>query len=167
MSVPKKVKDSAIEGHVYKIFPNDLNARGTVFGGMIMAQCDRLSLVSAERHSGQVCVTASVDSMHFMAPAQTNDTLIFKVAINRAWNTSMEVGVRVIAENSYTGKTRHIVSAYSTFVALDDKGLPVSIPGIEPISQKEKRRFDEAGIRRQSRLATKKSLSDYRSAHIR
>ena len=93
----KTVNDSAIEGHIYKVFPNDLNAHGTAFGGMIMAKCDRLSLVVAERHSSHVCVTVSVDSIHFMAPAKENDTLIFKVSINRAWNSSMEIGVKVVA----------------------------------------------------------------------
>ncbi len=161
----KKVTDSAIEDHVYKVFPNDLNARGTAFGGMIMAHCDRLSLVVAERHSGQVCVTASVDSMHFMAPAQTNDNLIFKVAINRAWNSSMEVGVKVLAENSYTGEAKHIVSAYSTFVALDEQGKPTEVPSILVLSDSENRRFEEAGLRRKSRLAMKDEVNKYRKNH--
>ena len=113
----KSVSDSSIEGHVYKVFPNDLNAHGTAFGGMIMAKCDRLSLVVAERHSGHVCVTASVDSIHFMAPAKENDTLIFKVSVNRARGSAMEIGVKVEAENSYTGADKHVLSEYLTVVA--------------------------------------------------
>lgn len=165
MKSPKKVTDSAIEDHVYKVFPNDLNARGTAFGGMIMVHCDRLSLVVAERHSGQICVTASVDSMHFMAPAQTNDNLIFKVAINRAWHSSMEIGVKVLAENSYTGEVKHIVSAYSTFVALDEQGKPVEVPELIALSESEHRRFEEAGLRRESRLAMKEQVTKYRENH--
>lgn len=159
----KTVSDSAIEGHIYKVFPNDLNAHGTVFGGMIMAICDRLSLVAAERHSGSVCVTASVDSIHFMAPAKENDTLIFKVAVNHAWRTSMEIGVRVNAENSYSGESRHILSAYFTFVALDENNKPTEIPALVTESKVHEKRFQQANIRRQARLDTVEALKQYDS----
>jgi len=157
----KSVSDSAIEGHVYKVFPNDLNAHGTAFGGMIMAKCDRLSLVVAERHSGFVCVTASVDSIHFMAPAKENDTLIFKVSVNCAWRTSMEIGVRVEAENSYTGESKHILSAYFTFVALDQNNTPTTIPALNIQTKVDERRFQKANIRRQARLDTVEVLKQY------
>lgn len=157
----KAVSDSAIEGHVYKVFPNDLNAHGTAFGGMIMAKCDRLSLVVAERHSGHVCVTASVDSIHFMAPAKENDTLIFKVSINRAWSSSMEIGVKVEAENSYTGDNKHILSAYFTFVALDEDNKPAKVPSITPASALQTRRFEQASVRREARLQTIEKLKNY------
>lgn len=157
----KSVSDSSIEGHVYKVFPNDLNAHGTAFGGMIMAKCDRLSLVVAERHSGHVCVTASVDSIHFMAPAKENDTLIFKVSINRAWGSSMEVGVKVEAENSYTGANKHILSAYFTFVALDENNKPAKVPSLTPNNELQERRFKQAAVRREARLQTIEKLKDY------
>jgi acyl-CoA hydrolase len=157
----KKVSDSAIEGHVYKVFPNDLNAHGTVFGGMIMAKCDRLSLVVAERHSGSVCVTASVDSIHFMAPAKENDTLIFKISVNRVWRSSMEIGVRVNAENSYTGESKHILSAYFTFVALDENNKSRSVPGLAIETTIHEKRFKQANVRRQSRLDTVEALKRY------
>ncbi len=157
----KTVSDSAIEGHVYKVFPNDLNAHGTAFGGMIMAKCDRLSLVVAERHSGHVCVTASVDSMHFMSPAKENDTLIFKVSINRAWGSSMEVGVKVEAENSYTGESKHILSAYFTFVALDKNDRPAQVPSLMVETSIQERRFQQAAIRREARLKTIEALKHY------
>jgi acyl-CoA hydrolase len=125
---------------------------------MIMAKCDRLALVVAERHSGKVCVTAAVDSLHFRAPAKGNDTLIFRAAINRSWHSSMEIGVRVIAENSYTGEERHIVSAYFTFVALDEQSKTVDVAKVQPESEPEKRRFKDAGIRREGRLQMRKNL---------
>src|SRR3546814_1310840 len=72
------------------VFPNDLNSNDTVFGGRIMAQMDRFAAVVADRHAGGVCVTASVDAVHFIAPARRGDVLIFNAAVNRAWRTSME-----------------------------------------------------------------------------
>ncbi len=160
----KKISASLIEGHVYKVFPNDLNAHGTAFGGMIMAKCDRLSLVVAERHSGRVCVTASVDSIHFLAPANENDTLIFKVSINKAWNSSMEIGVKVEAENSYTGDNKHILSAYFTFVALDENNKATRVPPVLTENKTQERRFQQADIRRAARLRTIEDLKNFDKA---
>jgi acyl-CoA hydrolase len=161
---PKAKNSSAsrIDNHVYKIFPNDLNAKQTVFGGLIMSIADRLSVVAAERHSGHICVTASVDSWHFVAPARENDTLLFSVAVNKAWNSSMEIGVRVDAENSYEGTKRHIVSAYFTFVALDDEGKTVNVPALLPETVREQQRFAAAEIRRQARLTVREQLKKYK-----
>lgn len=128
----KKPSDTAIHDHTYRIFPNDLNAQGTVFGGLIMAEADRLAHIIAERHSARICVTASVDSILFHAPAGHGDNLIFQTMINRAWNTSMELGVRVLAEERTTMERKHIVSAYMTFVALDDHGRPARVPPVTP-----------------------------------
>ena len=164
-SASPQIKTSAasrIENQVYKIFPNDLNAKKTVFGGLIMSMADRLAVVVAERHSGQICVTASVDSWHFVAPAKENDTLLFSASVNKAWGSSMEIGVRVDAENSYEGSKRHIVSAYFTFVALDDEGKTVPVPSLSPTNDKEQQRFEAAEIRRQARLAVREQLKKYK-----
>lgn len=155
----KSVSASAIEKHVYKVFPNDMNAHDTVFGGMIMAKCDRLALVVAERHSAHVCVTAAVDSIHFRAPAKGNDTLLFSLSLNRSWGSSMEIGAKVVAENSYTGETRHILSAFFTFVALDENDKPIDVPAVVPEDHKQKRRFENAEIRREGRLKTRAQLA--------
>lgn len=144
----KRVKDSAIENQTYKVFPNDLNSMGTVFGGLVMSIIDRVALVVAERHSGSPCVTISVDSIHFLAPAQRGDTLLFSASVNRSWNSSMEIGVRVCTENYRTREEHHILSAYLTFVALDDEGKPTKVPPIIAVTPKEKVRFEEAGERR-------------------
>ena len=147
----KSVKASAVDNHTYKVFPNDLNSYGTAFGGMIMAICDRTALVVAERHSKKTCVTASVDSMHFLKPAGQGDILLFSAAINRTWRTSMEIGVKVVAEHYETGEKRHILSAYFTFIALDENKQPTEVPPIIPEGPAEKQRFEEANDRRENR----------------
>ena len=118
---------------------------------MIMAVCDRTALVVAERHSRKTCVTASVDSMHFLKPAGQGDILLFSAAINRTWRTSMEIGVKVIAEHYETGERRHILSAYFTFIAIDENKVPAEVPPVIPETPLEKRRFEEAGRRRENR----------------
>ncbi len=152
----KAPSESAVEQNVYKVFPNDLNSKYTVFGGLVMGLCDRTALIVAERHSGAPCVTAAVDSLNFVAPARAGDTLIIKAAANRSWRSSMEIGVHVAAENSYTGESRHVVSAYLTFVALSDDGEPKSVTPVAPQTAVEKRRFKDAGLRRQQRLENRK-----------
>lgn len=150
----RPVARSAVEQNVYKIFPNDLNSEYTVFGGVVMGLCDRTALIVAERHSGHTSVTAAVDSLNFLAPARAGDTLIIKAAINRSWHSSMEIGVQVSAEDSFTGESRHVVSAYLTFVALDDNGKPVAVPAVLAETEDQRRRYEEAELRRQARLAT-------------
>lgn len=148
----RPVSASAVQEQIYKIFPNDLNSQGNVFGGLIMAQMDRIAVVVAERHSGCLCVTVGVDAVHFIAPATGADTLVFSAACNRAWNSSMEIGVKVDAELSHTGERRHILSAYLTFIALDENGRPTGVPAVEPHGEAEKLRFQEAALRRELRL---------------
>lgn len=147
----KTVSESAVNDHVYRVFPNDLNSNNTVFGGLVMSIIDRICSVVAERHSGRLCVTALVDTLHFMAPAKKGDILIFKAAVNRAWRTSMEIGAKVLAEDPHTGEKKSIVSAYLTFVAVDDNQCPVEVPQVIPETDLEKRRFAEAEVRRQRR----------------
>jgi acyl-CoA hydrolase len=154
----KPVSASRVDNHVYKIFPNDLNSNKTAFGGLIMSMADRVAVVAAERHSGSVCVTAGVDSWHFVAPAKENDTLLFSVSVNRAWTSSMEIGVRVDAENSYENTRKHIVSAYFTFVAVSGEGKPLPVPALLPETDLEKQRYTAAEMRRQARLAVRESL---------
>lgn len=155
-SLGKAPSASAVEQNVYKVFPNDLNSKYTVFGGLVMGLCDRTALIVAERHSGTTCVTAAVDSLNFLAPARAGDTLIVKATVNRSWRSSMEIGVHVAAEDSFTGSTRHVVSAYLTFVALGEDGRPCEVPDVLPETDDQKRRFKEAQVRRDGRLANKK-----------
>lgn len=160
----KYVSDSAIEDYTYRIFPDDLNSNGSVFGGLIMSILDRLALVISERHCGYNCVTLSVDALHFLAPAGIEEHLIFKGSVNRVWNTSMEIGLKVIAHNPKTDDKRHIVSAYLTFVALDEFQNPTPITPVIPKTALEKRRFKEAGIRRDNRFAHKEEIKKTRTS---
>ena len=128
-----------------------------------MSICDRTALVVAERHSGAVCVTVGVDHLNFLAPAKQGDTLIIQASINRSWNSSMEIGVRVYAEKTRKKEQRHIISAYFTFVALDEQGHPIPVPEVAPCSDEDKRRYEEAGIRRQERLKIKESIQRFRA----
>jgi acyl-CoA hydrolase len=149
---PRSVAYSAVLEQVYMVFPNDLNANDTVFGGLIMAQMDRFAAVAADRHAGGVCVTVGVDAVHFVAPARRGDVLIFNAAVNRAWGSSMEVGCKVEAERIGGGDRRQILSAYLTFVAMED-GKPRKVPPLQPQTDVERSRYAEAELRRTARLA--------------
>lgn len=159
---PKSPSDSAVTDHVYKIFSNDLNSQGTAFGGTILSILDRLALVIAERHSGRVCVTVSIDAAHFLAPAKEGDNLIVQGCITRSWRTSMEIGLKVTAENGFTRARKHILSAYFTFVALDGEGKPTLVPPVLPVTKEEKRRYEEADRRRNARIQAAKEQETFR-----
>lgn len=159
---PRSVAYSAVREQVYMVFPNDLNSNDTVFGGLIMAQMDRFAAVAADRHAGGVCVTVAVDAVHFIAPARRGDVLVFNVSVNRAWNSSMEVGCKVEAEAIGGGPRRHILSAYLTFIALDGGGRPRPVPPLAPESTEERRRHDEAELRREQRLKHAEAIRQLR-----
>ena len=149
----KKVSETAIHDQTAVVYPNDLNPYGTLFGGRVLETCDWLDGVVARRHSGRVCVTLGVDSVRFLAPAKHGDTLVFKASVNRVWKTSMEIGLKVFAEDFRTLSRVHILSAYFTFVAVDDNMKPVEICPVIPETKEEERRYQQAEERRKLRLA--------------
>ncbi len=133
------------------MMPTDANVAGNVFGGAIMRYMDEIAGIVAWRHAGRNCVTASIDRMDFYAPVFVGNVLILKATVNYVGRTSMEVGVRIEAQDPSTRKTTHTGSCHLTFVAIDDKGKPTPIPKLIPTTLEEKRRFREALARRKLR----------------
>jgi len=152
-TVGKPVRESAINDQTAIVFPNDLNSLGTLFGGRVIEMGDRVAAVVAKRHAGRSCVTLGIDSVRFLASAGHGDILIVKAAVNRVWHTSMEVGLKVYADDFKTMARKHIVSAYFTFVAVDEQMTPVEIPPVILETDEEKRRYAQADQRRAARLA--------------
>ncbi len=149
--IPKSVKESmVITAQVMN--PQDANPAGNVHGGVIMKLIDTAAAVVATRHSRCNTVTASIDSLVFHNPIYIGDLVFFKSSLNLVGKTSMEVGVRVEAENLMTGEVRHAVSAYLTFVALDKDGKPTPVPPLILETDEERRRNQEARLRRELRL---------------
>ena len=141
------------------VLPNDANLLGNILGGKVMHLIDVAAAVAAFRHCRRPVVTASVDYLEFRHPIKVGELIILKAALNRAFNSSMEIGVKVWSESPLTGARRHTSSAYLTFVALDDKGKPVPVPSYTPLTEQEQRRWREAEIRRSHRLQVKANLA--------
>ena len=137
------------------VLPNDTNNLGNVLGGRVMHLMDICAAMSAYKHARSHVVTASVDNMNFLAPAKKGFILILKSSVNYVANSSMEVGVKIEAENPFTGQIKHTASAYLTFVALDESGKPREIPDIIPETDVQLRRYKEGKDRT---LARKKEL---------
>ena len=134
------------------MMPNHANLMGNVFGGVILAMVDRAAAVSAHRHSRHRCVTVAVDKVNFKEPIHIGELVTAYARVNFAGHTSMEVGVKIIAENVLSGERRHTNSCYVTYVALNEKGEPTEVPPIVPETADEKRRYERAAQRRASRV---------------
>src|SRR5580704_9808945 len=131
------------------ILPNDTNTLGNLLGGRLMHFIDITGAMAAYRHSRTHVVTAAMDHIDFIRPVHLGDLLTLKSSVNRAFATSMEVGVKVWAENTRTGEIAHVASAYLVFVAIDDEGRRVRIPEVIPETADEIRRYEGATRRRE------------------
>ena len=134
------------------VLPSHTNALGTIFGGIIMSWVDIAAAICAQRHSSQPVVTASIDALNFVAPVHLGWVVNLRASLNYAGKTSMEVGVRVEAENPITGEKFHTASAYLTFVAIGSNGKPRAVSPVIAETPDEKRRFEAAQKRRTLRL---------------
>lgn len=137
------------------VLPSHTNAFGSIFGGVIMSWIDIAGAIAAQRHSNLDVVTASLDDLSFIAPVFKGWVVNLKASVNFVSRTSMEVGVRVDAENPRTGEVFHTASAYLTFVALGKDGKPTEVPRLALQTESDQRRFSEALRRRELRLKRK------------
>ncbi len=136
----------------------DANSAGFVHGGTVMKMCDEAAGLAAVRHSRARVVTAGIDRMTFLVPIGIGELVTFSASVNAVWRTSMEVGVRVEAENPRTGEVRHTNSAYLTMVVVGEDGRPTPTPGLRPQTPAEERRGRDAQIRRANRLAEREQI---------
>lgn len=143
------------------VLPTHTNALGTVFGGTVMSWIDIAAAISAQRHSQKDVVTASIDELHFLAPIYLGWVVNLKAAVNYVSKSSMEVGVRVESENPKTGERFHTASAYLTFVCLGSNGKPTAVAPLLLETDHEKRRFREAGFRREERLKRREKYKQH------
>lgn len=155
----KPVRESASE-YSELALPIDANGWGHVLGGKVMHLVDLAGAMAAMRHARRGVVTAAVDSLHFLHPVNIGELVMLRSAVNRVFRSSMEVGVRVVTENLLTGSQRHTCSAYLTFVAMDESGVPAEVPPVIPETEAEHRRFREAGERREYRLAMRNRVRE-------
>jgi acyl-CoA hydrolase len=135
------------------VLPSHTNSLDTVFGGTVMSWIDIAAAIAAQRHSGKDVVTASIDQLNFIAPIKRGWVVNLKASVNFTSKTSMEVGVRVDAENPKTNELFHTASAYLTFVAIGSDGKPTLIPRLSLANDTEIRRFKDGEFRRQQRLS--------------
>jgi len=153
MSLPPKPVSDSLTEITQVVLPNDANPMGFMLGGAVMHLIDIAGAIAALRHARTPMVTAAVDAMKFKSPVHVGDLVTLRSQVNAAWNTSMEVGVRVEAENVVTGEIAHTCTAYLTMVALGEEGRPVPLPVVEPESPDEIRRHRSAQRRRAIRIS--------------
>ncbi|MFC4597923.1 acyl-CoA thioesterase [Cohnella hongkongensis] len=133
------------------VFPTDTNHNGTMFGGALMKSIDKISAISAMRHCGRTVVTASTDSLDFLAPIRMGEAVELEAFVTWTHRSSMEVYVVVRAENLFTGERKITCTAFSTFVALGEDGRPVPVPPVAPENEAERRLHESAPERYEQR----------------
>jgi acyl-CoA hydrolase len=136
--------------------PQSQNVAGTFFGGALLSFIDRAAAFCAMKHAGRPVVTKSIDSVEFNEPIYIGELVVVHASVNFTGTSSMEVGVRVHAQNPVTGAERHTNSCYCTFVALGPDGRPTPVPPVQAVTEDEKRRFEAGRLRREQRLAARR-----------
>ncbi|MBC8043991.1 MAG: acyl-CoA thioesterase [Rhizobacter sp.] len=152
--VSKPVSASRVE-MTQLVTPTDTNYLGNLAGGRLMHWMDLAAAIAAGRHANAVCVTASVDTLEFKEAIKLGEVVILKATVNRAFTTSMEVGVKVFSENLVTGEKKVCNKAYFTFVAVDAALNPVKVPAVTSENDEDRKRYEKAALRRQIRLLNK------------
>jgi acyl-CoA hydrolase len=157
MTPAKRPSESTTE-MVQVVLPNDANPLGFILGGTVMHLIDIAGAIACHRHTRSLLVTAAVDGLQFLHPIKVGDLIILKAMVTAVWSTSLEVEVEVFSEETLTGVRRMTSRAYLTFVAVDRDGQRVTIPGLIVETDEEKRRVQEAEVRRAQRLEAKRAL---------
>jgi acyl-CoA hydrolase len=160
IALPGRPVRESISEYTEIALASDANPLGNLLGGRVMHLVDLAGAIAAARHSRRPVVTASVDYMTFLHPVHIGQLVLLKSQVNRVFRTSMEVGVKVWVEDLRTGERRHTSSAYLTFVAVGPAGERVAVPQVIPETEEEKRRYEEAGERREWRLSQKARARD-------
>ena len=159
---PRPVRESISE-MAELVLPNDANPLNALLGGRLMHWIDLAGAMAAHRHSRQYVVTASIDHLDFLVPVQVGDFVILRSSVNRAFHTSMEVGVKVWVEYYRSEESRHVSSAYLTFVAVDAAGNRMAVPPVIPETEDEERRYEDAAHRREIRRKESARRNEVRS----
>jgi len=154
----KSPSQSSVETR-YLLMPHQANPYGTAFGGVIMAWIDMVAAMAAQRHCGREVVTAGIDSLAFKEPIRIGDHVCLKASVNYVSRSSMEVGVRVVREEPYSGRKAIATTAHLTFVALDENKKPTPAPAILAETEQEKRRYENARLRVQARKELLKKIT--------
>ncbi len=162
--IPRTVASSQSE-MTEIVLPNDTNPLGNLLGGRLMHFIDMTGAMAAYRHARTYMVTASMDHIDFIRPVHLGNLVTLKSSVNRAFSTSMEVGVKVWAEDSQTGVQQHVASAYLVFVAIDKQGRPQQVPELLPETPNEQRRYADALLRREHREAEHARRKQEKQAH--
>ncbi len=157
-NLPKKTPTQSITTMTELVLPNDTNTLNNLMGGRLLHLMDIAAAITAQRHSERIVVTASVDNVSFSEPIALGDVVTITAQVTRAFNSSMEVYLEVIAENIPAGKKQTTNKAFFTFVAVDQMGKPIYVPEVEPETAEEKERFEGALRRRQLRLVLAKRM---------
>lgn len=134
-----------------RVFPNDVNDHNTLFGGKLMSDIDMTASITAVRHSRKEVVTASTDSVDFLHPIKPDDSVCLESYVTSTGRTSMEVFVKVTAEDLLSGERKIAATAFLTFVALDENGKPCAVPGVVPETEEEKKIHETAALRAEKR----------------
>jgi acyl-CoA hydrolase len=150
LALPRPVRDSQSE-MAEIVLPNDANPLGALLGGRLMHWIDLAGAMAAHRHARNYVVTAAIDHMDFWVPVHVGDLVILRSSVNRVFRSSMEVGVKAWVENYILDDCKHVSSAYLTFVAVDAGGRRIQVPAVIPETEDQRRRYDDAGKRRQMR----------------
>lgn len=154
---PKSPSQSTVETR-YLLMPHQANPFGTAFGGVIVSWIDMVASMAAQRHCGMQVVTAGIDSLSFHKPICIGDHVVLLAAVNYVGKSSLEVGVKVIREDPITHRRTVATKAYLTFVAIDENHRPVAAPPLEPKTEDEKRRWNNAALRVKARKALRQQV---------